>query len=112
MYIPGNFNRINRGTVGYTGMIRQLTFTVGRSRRRIDVEFDRHVSLDEFFSSQEWRACLTIVISNVHTDEDDSSQLYNLIFLKAKISENPEISKSDEQFFRRSLKKPRSLFPP
>jgi hypothetical protein len=52
------------------------------------------------------------VISNVHTDEDDSSQLYNLIFLKAKISENPEISKSDEQFFRWNLKKPGSLFPP
>ena len=55
---------------------------------------------------------MTLVKRDVHTYEDESPQLYNLIFLKAKISEFHEISKSDEQFFRRSLKKPGSLFPP
>jgi hypothetical protein len=49
---------------------------------------------------------------NAHTYEDESPQLCNLIFLKAKISEIHEISKSEEQFFRRSLKKPGSLFSP
>ena len=59
MYIPGYFNRIHGSTVGHAGMKRRLAITPRRSRRRIDVEFDRHVSLDEFISSHLWRACLT-----------------------------------------------------